>query len=67
VVENWTTLALTFAPSVTVPAVPWKTAWPTAYAELTAPAALVQFVVALFQVPVPPSTTPLATVFAPSQ
>src|SRR5262249_28998466 len=53
--------------TVTVPAVPAKTATPFRQEELLLPEASVQLVVKLSQLPVPPLITPLLTVFGPSQ
>src|SRR5262249_25333998 len=53
--------------TVTVPAVPAKTATPFRQEELLLPEASVQLVVKLSQLPVPPLITPLLTVLGPSQ
>src|SRR5262245_14193553 len=53
--------------TVTVPAVPAKTATPFSQEELLLPEALVQLVVELSQLPAPPSITPLGVVLGPSQ
>ncbi|MNN77622.1 hypothetical protein D3C81_1941060 [compost metagenome] len=53
--------------TVTVPAAPWNTAKSPAHGWLTKPLASVQLVPDAFQVPLPPSTTPLAIVWLPSQ
>src|SRR5436309_2512573 len=53
--------------TVTVPAVPAKTAMPFCQEELGLPELLVQLVVKLSQLPVPPSMTPLDVVLGPSQ
>src|SRR5262245_1577276 len=53
--------------TVTVPAVPAKTATPFSQEELLLPEALVQLAVKLPQLPVPPSITPLGVVWGPSQ
>src|SRR6266481_10203814 len=53
--------------TVTVPAVPAKTATPFRQEELLLPEASAQLVVKLSQLPVPPLITPLLTVLGPSQ
>src|SRR4030095_2359679 len=53
--------------TVTVPAVPAKTATPFRHEELLLPEASVQLVLKLFHWPVPPLITPLLLVFGPSQ
>src|SRR5215472_14558690 len=53
--------------TVTVPAVPAKTATPFCQEALLLPAASVQLVVKLSQLPVPPLITPLDVVLDPSQ
>src|SRR6266568_932182 len=53
--------------TVTVPAVPAKTATPLCQEELLLPDASVQLVVKLSQLPVPPFITPLGSVLGPSQ
>ena len=58
---------MTGSPTVTVPAVPAKIAEPDAHAAFGLPAAVVQFVLIAFQVPVPPLTTLFDVVCAPSQ
>src|SRR6516165_7513713 len=53
--------------TVTVPAVPAKTATPFCQEELLLPAASAQLVVKLSQLPVPPLITPLGVVLGSSQ
>jgi hypothetical protein len=52
---------------VTTPAGPWNTPKLPAQGLLDAPLALVQFVLAAFQVPAPPPIWPSAVVPGPSQ
>src|SRR5690349_713062 len=56
-----------FSVTVTVPAVPAKTAKPAPQAVLGVPAAVVQLVAALSQLAVPPSMAALGAVLGPSQ
>ncbi|MNP45794.1 hypothetical protein D3C76_1397450 [compost metagenome] len=53
--------------TVTVPAVPWKTAKLSRQGKLSVPSTLVQLPVPLAQVPLPPLIEPSATPWPPSQ